>query len=164
MESIDHHCVSKCNNLEQFYVGCGEDEISLGGQWMPKSENSFTAKAAEFNATVADRDAYNAKRLAEEAPPPVQEGEEAPPPQEEDTALGMNRTAVIVLVVGIFIPSILIVGLEVVRNLFKDDFMMTKRGREKLAKQKAEKEVIHQAYVNGEYDEEPEEKEEENDG
>lgn len=171
VEQIDHHCFYKCNNLEQFYVGCGEDEITLGGQWMPKSENSFTAKAAEFNATVEDRDAYNAKRLAEEEPP-VQEGEEAPPPQEEDTALGMNKTAVIVLIVGIFIPSIVIVGLEVVRNLFKDDFMMTKRGKEKLARQKAEKEAIHQAYVNGEYDENDEdseseetgEKEEENDG
>ena len=108
----------------------------------------------------------NARRRAEEEPPETQpaEGEEAPPPQEEDTALGMNKTAVIVLIVGIFIPSIVIVGLEVVRNLFKDDFMMTKRGRENLAKQKAEKEAIHQAYVNGEYDEEPEEKEEENDG
>ena len=165
VESIDHHCFYKCDRLEQFYVGCGEDEISLGGQWMPKSENSFTAKAAEFNAAVADRDAYNARRLAEEAPPPVQEGEEASPQQEEETALGMNKTAVIILVVGIFIPSIVIVGLEVIRNLFKDDFMMTKRGRENLAKQKAEKEAIHQAYVNGEYDEEkPEEKEEEKDG
>ena len=171
VETIDHHCFYKCDNLEQFYVGCSEDEISLGGQWMPKSENSFAAKAAEFNATLADRDAYNARRQAEEEPPETQsaEGEEAPPPQEEDTALGMNKTAVIVLIVGIFIPSIVIVGLEVVRNLFKDDFMMTRRGREKLARQKAEKEAIHQAYVNGEYDdneetEETGEKEEENNG
>ena len=171
VEQIDHHCFYKCDHLEQFYVGCGEDEIELGGQWMPKSENSFTAKAAEFNATLADRDAYNARRQAEEEPPETQpaEGEEAPPPQEEDTALGMNKTAVIVLIVGVFIPSIVLVGLEVVRNLFKDDFMMTKRGKEKLARQKAEKEAIHQAYVNGEYDEdseseETEEKEEENNG
>ncbi len=83
--------------------------------------------------------------------------------------MGMNKTAVIVLIVVVFIPSIVIVGLEVIRNLFKDDFMMTKRGKEKLARQKAEKEAIHQAYVNGEYDEdseseETEEKEEENDG
>ena len=168
VESIDHHCFYKCDHLEQFYVGCGEDEITLGGQWMPKSENSFTAKAAQFNATLADRDAYNAKRLAEEEPPAPENGEAAPP-QEEDTAMGMNKTAVIVLIVVVFIPSIVIVGLEVVRNLFKDDFMMTKRGREKLARQKAEKEAIHQAYVNGEYDDsedsgETGEKEEENDG
>ena len=168
VEQIDHHCFYKCEHLEQFYVGCGQDEITLGGQWMPKSENSFTAKAAEFNATVEDRDAYNAKRLAEEDPP-VQEGEEPQPPQEENTALGMNKTAVIVLIAGVFIPSIIIVGLEVIRNLFKDDFMMTKRGKEKLAQQKAEKEAIHQAYVNGEYEESGEseensEQEEENDG
>ena len=160
VETIDHHCFYKCDHLEQFYVGCGEDEISLGGQWMPKSENSFTAKAAEFNATRADRDAYNARRLAEEQPaePEPEAGEEAPAQQqEEDTALGMNKTAVIVLIVCVFIPSIAIVGLEVVRNLFRDDFMMTRRGKEKLAQRKAEKEAIHQAYVNGDYDEKTEE-------
>ena len=139
VESVDHHCFYKCDNLERFFVGCGEDEISLGGHWMPKSENSIKADDAVFNATLADRDAYNAKRLAEETP----EEEE-----EEETALGMNKTAVLVLVLGIFVPSVVLVGIEVVRSLFKDDFMMTVRGKERLQRQKDEKEAIHRAYVN----------------
>ena len=162
VDSIDHHCFYKCDRLEKFFVGCGEDEIQLGGKWMPKSENSLKADDAVFNASVADRDEYNARRLAEEAPP-AQEGEE---PAQEETALGMNKTAVIVLVVGIFIPSIALVGLEVIRNLFKDDFLMTKRGKERLRRQKEEKEAIHQAYVHGDFDEDEEngDKEEEDNG
>ena len=158
VQSIDHHCFYKCDNLEQFFVGCGEDEISLGGRWMPKSENSIKAKDAVFNATLADRDAYNAERLAEEAPP-AQDGEA---PQENQTALGMNKTAVTILIVCIFVPSVVIVGLEVIRNLFKEDFMMTKKSRERLKRQKAEKEAIHRAYVNGEYDENDEKEDADN--
>ncbi len=145
VESIDHHCFYKCDHLERFFVGCGENEISLGGKWMPKSENSFTAKAAVFNASVAERDAYNAERLAEEAPPAQENGE----PAAEEDPYGMNKTAVTVLIVFIFIPSIIIVGLEVIRNLFKEDFMMTAKGRERLERRKAEKEAIHRAYVSG---------------
>lgn len=150
VESIDHHCFYKCDNLEKFFVGCGEDEISLGGQWMPKSENSIKADDAVFNATLADRDAYNAERLAQEKPK-----EE----EEKDEPFGMNKTAVIVLVFGIFVPSIVLVGIEVVRSLFKDDFMMTKRGKARLQRHKDEKEAIHQAYVNGQYGENEENKE-----
>ena len=158
VESIDHHCFYKCDNLEKFFVGCGEDEISLGGQWMPKSENSIKADDAVFNATLADRDAYNAERLAQEKPKEEEE--------EKDEPFGMNKTAVIVLVFGIFVPSIVLVGIEVVRSLFKDDFMMTKRGKARLQRHKDEKEAIHQAYVNGEYGREEENgvEEEENDG
>ena len=148
VERIDHHCFYKCDNLEQFFVGCGEDEIELGGHWMPKSENSIKAKDAEFNASISDRDAYNEKR-AEEEQPQAGEGEE----QQEETALGMNKTAVIILIAGIFVPGVVIVGLEVIRSLFKDDFMMTEKGKERLRRQKEEKESIHQAYVNGDYDE-----------
>ena len=143
VESIDHHCFYKCDNLEKFFVGCSKDEISLGGQWMPKSENSLKAEDAVFNASLSDRDAYNAERLAEEKP------EE----KEEEEALGMNKTAVTVLVLGIFVPSIVLVGIEVVRALFKDDFMMTRRGKARLKRQQEEKEAIHQAYVNGDYGE-----------
>ena len=157
VESIDHHCFYKCDNLEKFFVGCGEDEIKLGGKWMPKSENSLKADDAVFNASLADRDEYNAQRLAEEQP--AQEGGE---PAQEETALGMNRTAVIVLVAGIFIPGIALVGLEVIRNLFKDDFLMTKNGKARLQRQKDEKEAIHRAYVNGEYDEDGEKEESDN--
>ena len=149
VETIDHHCFYKCDNLEQFYVGCGEDEIELGGQWMPKFENSIKAKDAIFHATIADRDAYNAQRKAEEQP--VTQENEAPEQQQKETALGMNKTAVIVLIVFVLLPSVAIVGLEVIRNLFKDDFLMTRRGKAKLQRRKEEREAIHMAYVNGAY-------------
>ena len=150
VETIDHHCFYKCDNLEQFYVGCGEDEISLGGQWMPKFENSIKAKDAVFNASIADRDAFNAQRKAEEQPV-TQENEAPPEQQQEETALGMNRTAVIFLIVFVLLPSVIIVGIEVIRNLFKDDFLMTRRGKAKLQRRKEEREAIHMAYVNGAY-------------
>ena len=163
VKQIDHHCFYKCDNLERFYVGSGKDDIKLGGKWMPKSENSLKADDAVFGAARADYEAYNAQRLAEEAPPEENgDGE----PQEEETALGMNKTAVLVLVLGVFVPSILLVGMEVVRSLFKDDFLMTKRGRARLKRAKDEKEAIHQAYINGDYNEADENggEEEENDG
>lgn len=148
VESIDHHCFYKCDNLEKFFVGCGRDEISLGGQWMPKSENSLKADEAVFNAALSDRDAYNAERLAQEKPEDGKNEEE-----KKDEPFGMNKTAVIVLVLGIFVPSVALVGIEVVRSLFKDDFMMTKRGRARLKRQQDDKEAIHQAYVNGDHGE-----------
>ena len=148
VESIDHHCFYKCDNLEKFFVGCGRDEISLGGQWMPKSENRLKADEAVFNAALSDRDAYNAERLAQEKPEDGKNEEE-----KKDEPFGMNKTAVIVLVLGIFVPSVALVGIEVVRSLFKDDFMMTKRGRARLKRQQDDKEAIHQAYVNGDHGE-----------
>ena len=140
VNTIDHHCFYKCENLSRFYVGCKEDEISLGGQWMPKSENSFKADDAVFEASVSDRDAYNAERAAEEKPQ-----------QEEESKDKRNQTAVIVLIVCVFIPSVALVGVEVIRSLFRDDFMMTNKGRARLRRQQAEKEAIHQAYLSGGY-------------
>ena len=140
VKSIDHHCFYKCDDLERFFVGCAEKDISLGGKWMPKSENSLKADDAVFGATLADRDAYNAKRLAEEKPKEDKEEESKE-----------NRTAVIVLIAVVLVPSFALVGLEVIRNLFKDDFMMTRKGRERLRRQKEQKEAIHRAYVNGAY-------------
>ena len=152
VKQIDHHCFYKCDNLERFFIGCGEKDISLEGSWMPKSENSLKADDAIFNASLSDRDAYNKKRIAEEKPEEEKE--------EEDKR---NQTAVIVLIVAVFIPGAAIVGIEVVRSLFKDDFMMTLKGRERLQRQKEEKEAIHRAYVSGAY-RENEETEDEDDG
>lgn len=147
-ESIDHHAFYKSDALEAFYVECGEEDISLGSKWMPKSENSFSADDAVFGASREEYEEYNAKRLAEEKPPEDEGGETAA----EETA--MNDKAVILLIVFVFIPGIFIIGLEVIRKLFKEDFLMTKKGKEKLERIKAEKEAIHLAYVNGEYDDE----------
>ena len=150
VKKIDHHCFYKCDKLEKFFVGCGEDRIELGGNWMPKSENSLKADDAVFNATVSDRDEYNASRLAEEKP------------EEQNEENKENQTAVVILIVVVLIPSFILVGIEVVRSLFKDDFMMTQKGRERLEKRKEEKEMIHRAYINGDYDENGEKEEADN--
>ena len=175
VKTIEHHCFYKCDNLEKFFVASQEDGIELGGKWMPKSENAFEADAAVFGADKEDWRVFNDERVAQEEPAePETEPEEEEEPEENAEEeekqtgydmLGMNKTAVLVMIFAIFIPGVLFVGREVVRNLFKEDFLMTKRGKERLRKTKEEKEAIHRAYVNGEYAENEEEgKEEENDG
>ena len=63
----------------------------------------------------------------------------------------MNKKALTALI-ACFIPCFGFIGLQIIRNVFKDDFLMTRRGKEKLAKRKEENERIHQAYINGEFD------------
>lgn len=153
MKSIDHHAFYKSDALEAFYVECDESDISLGSKWMPKSENSFSADDAVFSAARSEYEAYNAKRISEEKPPV----EENNPESSDNSDNPMNDKAVILLIIFVFIPGFIMIGIEVIRKLFKEDFLMTKNGRAKLEKIKAEKEAIHLAYVNGEYaDEEPE--------
>ena len=169
VKTVGHHCFYKCDNLEKFFVASDESGIELGGKWMPKSENAFEADAAVFGASVEDWKAYNDEHAPKEEPTEPEEETEEPEEEEEVRTgydmLGMNKTAVLVMIFAIFIPSMLFVGREVVRNLFKEDFLMTKRGKKKLQKAKEEREAIHQAYVNGEYDEEESEgKEEEDNG
>ena len=52
-----------------------------------------------------------------------------------------------IIMIFFFIPGFLYIGVQVIRAMFKEDFLMTKRGKRKLAAIKAEKEKIHQAYV-----------------
>ena len=46
-----------------------------------------------------------------------------------------------------FIPGFMYIGVQVIRAMFKDDFLMTKRGKKKLEKFREEQEKIHQAYI-----------------
>lgn len=159
VKEIGHHCFYKCDALEQFYVESAESDIILGGKWMPKSENAFAADAANFSAPRESYLEYVEKRTEEDYVPPVEDnGEDAPEetPQDDTTMGGMNKTAVILMIALIFVPGFAIVSVEVVRNVFKEDFLMTKRGKARLAKNKAEKEYIHNAYVNGEFADEEE--------
>ena len=146
VESIGHHCFYKCDGLESFYMGDKDKSgITLGGKWQPKSENSITSDSSVFGATREQCDAFNAKRTKEEYKP-----------EDEDSNSGgnaadtseMNRTAVILLIIFVFVPGFAIVAVEVVRNLFKDDFLMTKKGKARLQRNKEEKERIHRSYVN----------------
>ena len=163
MKSIDHHAFYKSDALEAFYVESNEEDITLGSKWMPKSENAMKSDDAIFGASRSEYEEYNAKRISEEEPSGEENNDNG-----GDSEDSMNNKAVIILVVFAFIPGLAIVGIEVIRKLFKDDFLMTRRGKEKLARMQAEKEAIHNAYVNGEITDEDDadnnEGEGENDG
>lgn len=167
VESIGHHCFYKSDAIERFYIGGSEDSVELGGKWQPKSENALYADEPIFNSTYEECQEYFTKRaieegeILEEETTQEEETEEetAEEPQEERDE--MNTTAVIILVVFVLIPCFAIVGVEVVRNLFKEDFLMTKKGKAKLQRLKEEKEYIHKSYLNDGELKEEEDKEDE---
>ncbi|MBR3620886.1 MAG: hypothetical protein IKN56_05210, partial [Clostridia bacterium] len=51
------------------------------------------------------------------------------------------------IMIFFFIPGFLYIGVQVIRAMFKEDFLMTARGRKKLEALKKEKEAIHLSYV-----------------
>lgn len=66
VESIGHHCFYKCDALEAFYLGAAsENDISLGGKWQPKGENSFKAQEPFFGKTREQAEQYNAAPASE---------------------------------------------------------------------------------------------------
>ena len=176
VENIGHHAFYKSDAIEVFYIGGSEDSIELGGKWQPKSENALRAEKPIFNSTIEECREYTLRRAIEEgefdvAEQPAEEvtveegvtGEEttqvAPVQNNNNNDDGMNKVAVILILIFVMLPSFAIIGTEVIRNLFKEDFLMTKKGKERLKKHKEEKEYIRQMYLNlGD----KEEKEEEN--
>ncbi len=69
VEKIDHHAFYKCNDdgSTLFYVAAAsEDDIELGGRWLPKHDNKFTSVKAEFGKTRQEADDYNANLAAQE--------------------------------------------------------------------------------------------------
>lgn len=62
VEEIGHHAFYKCKEDEslKFYLAAAsEDDIILGGRWLPKHDNLFTSVKADFGKTRAEADAYN---------------------------------------------------------------------------------------------------------
>lgn len=158
VKTIGHHCFYKCNEDLDFYMGAqSEDDIDLGGRWQPRNDNKFKAKPAIWGQSEEDYHAYvdplfqadeeAARKAAEEAA----NGNASTESAEE----GENDYAIIIMAL-LFIPAFLYVGLQVIRNIFKDDFLMTKKGKARLAKQKAEREMIHQSYIQEQAEAEPE--------
>ena len=157
VKSIGHHCFYKCDDNMLFYMGAeSENDIELGGRWQPRSDNSFNAKNKPvWGAQRAQCDEYNNSKYAEDEAAAAQNETEQPGEQNDTAANGLNKKALYVLI-ALFIPCFAFIGLQIVRNVFKDDFLMTAKGRKKLAERKAENERIHQAYINGEFDRQPE--------
>lgn len=170
VEEIGHHCFYQCDRLEKFFVeDTSEETITLGGNWQPKSENAFKAEPAVFGASYADFEAYNNERIAEEPPAPEEPVTEAPiedeAPQEEAPAEpqgfvdkvkafldgmnvdGTNYLVVIILIIVIFIPGMIYIVLEVIRKMFKEDFLMSKKKKEKLRMKQEENERLHREYL-----------------
>ncbi len=67
VEEVGHHAFYKCNVANDndigelfFYMGAeNEDEIKLGGRWLPKHDNKFTSQKAEFGKTREEAAEFN---------------------------------------------------------------------------------------------------------
>ena len=154
VKHIGHHCFYKCSEDLLFYMGAKDNSvIELGGKWQPRNDNSFKPKNEPvWGSQRADCDKLNNEKYAEdEAQAAKEAAENTQVQQTTETVGGMNKKALTALIIC-FIPCFAFIGLQIIRNVFKDDFLMTKRGKERLAKRKEENERIHQAYVNGEFD------------
>lgn len=62
VKTIGHHCFYKCELNDEirieFYLGHqSEDEIELGGRWIPKKENRFTSDRPFFGKTREEAEA-----------------------------------------------------------------------------------------------------------
>lgn len=156
VKSVGHHCFYQCGGLKEFYLGAAsEGDISLGGSWQPKGENSLSVDPPVFAATREDSEAYNAERAAEEAPPP-EEPTESDAPEAPKKGLeafmakferdGTNYFAVVLMIIFIFVPSFAFVLIDVVRKMFKEDFLMTKKKKERLKRKQEENDRLHKEY------------------
>lgn len=150
VKTIGHHCFYKCNENLDFYMEAKDDSgMSIGGRWQPRSDNSFKAKDPLWGKTEADYHAY--------IDPLIKADEEAAAKAAEEAANGtqttqesgddLNSKLVIIIMAIFFVPGFLFIALQCIRNIIKEDFLMTRKGKEKLAKQKEEKERIHQSYL-----------------
>ena len=154
VKHIGHHCFYKCSEDLLFYMGAKDDSgIELGGKWQPRNDNSFKPKNEPLWGSLrADCDKLNSEKYAEYEAQAAKDAAGNTQVQEKtETVGGMNKKALTALIIC-FSPGFAFIGLQIIRNVFKDDFLMTKRGKEKLAKRKEENERIHQAYINGEFD------------
>lgn len=156
VKSVGHHCFYQCGGLKEFYLGAAsEGDISLGGSWQPKGENSLSVDPPVFAAAREDSEAYNAERAAEEAPPP-EEPTESDAPEAPKKGLeafmakferdGTNYFAVVLMIIFIFVPSFAFVLIDVVRKMFKEDFLMTKKKKERLKRKQEENDRLHKEY------------------
>lgn len=153
---IGHHCFYKCQTDMDFYMGAKDDaDIELGGRWQPRSDNSFKAKSPLWGKTRSECDAFNAEKYAQdEAAASGQSEDDGGNNSSKDD--GLNKTAMIIIIVCFFIPGFIFIALQVIRNMFKKDFLMTAKQKEKLRLYEEEKELIHKAYINSDAEEKTE--------
>ena len=146
---IGHHAFYKCRNDLKYYMGSeSSDGIELGGRWQARSDNSFEADPPLWNTTRKECDEYNQKLYDEDAKAAAEAEKNDGNVDTSSSSKGEVNTKFIKLImIFFFIPGFLYIGVQVVRAMFKEDFLMTKRGKRKLEALKQEKEMIHQSYV-----------------
>ncbi len=163
VEEIGHHCFYQCDRLEKFFLeDTNEETITLGGSWQPKGENDFKPEPPVFGASYADFEAYNNERLASEEPAPVAVSTETDAPAEEKpqnfidkikawidsfNVDGTNYLIIIILIIVVFIPGMTSVVLEVIRKMFKEDFLMSKKKKAKVKAKLEENERLRHEYL-----------------
>ena len=147
VKSIGHHAFYKCDENIVFYMGAKDSSsIELGGRWQPRSDNSFKADKPLWNKTREEYAAEVLKKYTDSQTTPDTSGEESGFSTASATG-EMNKTVILVIIIFFFIPGFLFIALQVIRSVFKDDFLMTKKGKAKLKARKEENEKIHQAYL-----------------
>lgn len=167
VEEIGHHCFYESHGIERFFLeDASEETISLGGSWQPKSGNAFKPDPPVFGASYADFESYNNERIAANQPAEEPAVEEAPaveetPVEAEPKGIvdkikawiesfnveGTNYLIISILIIVIFIPGMISIVLEVIRKMFKEDFLMSKKKKEKLRRKQEESERLRREYL-----------------
>ncbi len=149
---IGHHAFYKCRNDLLYYMGAdSEGGIELGGRWQARSDNKFEADPPLWGKTRKDCDDYNQKLYDEDAKAAAEAEKNAARENNSSNSSkgGVDTKFIRIIMIFFFIPGFLYIGVQVIRAMIKEDFLMTQRGKEKLKRIKEEKERIHQAYVEG---------------
>ncbi|MBO4341662.1 MAG: leucine-rich repeat domain-containing protein [Clostridia bacterium] len=150
VKKIGHHAFYKCSNDLLYYMGHkDESDIDLGGRWQARSDNSFRADKPLWGKTREECNKYNEELYERDRIEAEKAQANAQPSASSASAGEINTTYVKIIMIFFFIPGFIFIGLQVIRALFKEDFLMTKKGKEKLAKRKEEQEMIHRMYVEG---------------
>ncbi len=163
VEEIGHHCFYQCDRLEKFFLeDASEETITLGGNWQPKSENVFKADPPVFGASYNDFEGYNNQRIVEDAHKEGTVATQTDAPEEEKTETfidrikawidsfnrdGTNYFIIVILIIVVFVPCMTSVMLEVIRKMFKDDFLMSKKQKAKFKKKQEESARLRREYL-----------------
>ena len=146
---IGHHAFYKCRNDLVYYMGAkSSDGIDLGGRWQARSDNKFEADPPLWGTTRDECDKYNRELYDRDAKAAEEEAKNAEQNNSSNSSKSeVNTTFIKLIMIFFFIPGFLYIGVQVIRAMFKEDFLMTARGRKKLEALKKEKEAIHLSYV-----------------
>ena len=148
VKEIGHHAFYKCSNDLLYYMGHKSgDEVELGGRWQARSDNSFKADEPLWGKTREECDKYNSELYARDAEAAANQTSEG---NASSASAGQVNTKYIkYIIIFFFAPGFIFIGVQVIRALFKEDFLMTARGKRNLEERKAEREKIRLTYVEG---------------